>query len=114
MVSVLDCQSRGWGVLIPAKSYIWFEISALLAPLTNSVIMSTLTIHCQWEEETFRDRTGRQPSHAKAKKVKSLTLHTFGCPRDSLRDCSSLFSSLCNMYWVWTLDSNKLYLYRSA
>ena len=28
------------------------EISAPPAPLTNSAMMSTLTAHCQWEDET--------------------------------------------------------------
>src|SRR6218665_915042 len=54
-------------------------------------MMSTLTAHCQWEDETVRERTGHPPSYAEAKKVKSLTLHTHGCPRASLRDRSSSF-----------------------
>src|SRR6218665_535231 len=41
-------------------------------PLANSAIMSTLTVHCQWEDEAVRDRTGHPPSYAKAKKLKSL------------------------------------------
>jgi len=47
-------------------------------PLANSAMMSTLTVHCQWEDETVRDRTGQLLSYAKAKKMKSLTLHTLG------------------------------------
>src|SRR6218665_3452131 len=27
--------------------------------LANSAMMSTLTAHCQWEDETVRERTGR-------------------------------------------------------
>jgi len=46
--------------------------------------MSTLTVHCQWEDET-----DHPPSYAEAKKMKSLTLHTHGCLRVSLRDSSS-------------------------
>jgi len=57
-----------------------------LRPLANSAMMSTLTAHCQWEEETVRERIGRPPSYAVAKKMKSLTLHTHGCLRVSLRD----------------------------
>jgi len=34
------------------------------APLTNSAMASTLTGHCQWEDETVRERTGRLPSYA--------------------------------------------------
>ena len=37
-----------------------------------------------------RERTGYPPSCAGAKRIKSLTLHTHGCPRASLRGCSSL------------------------
>ena len=65
-----------------------------LHPLTNSAMMSTLTAHCQWDNDTARERTGHTPSHAVAKKRKSLTLHTHGCPRASLRDWSSFSSSL--------------------
>jgi len=39
--------------------------------------------------EKARERTGYLPSYAKAKKMKSLTLHTHGCITASLRDCSS-------------------------
>src|SRR6218665_2480318 len=48
-------------------------------PLANSAMMSPLTAHCQWEDETVRERTGQPPSYAEAKKMKSLTLHTHGC-----------------------------------
>jgi len=41
---------------------------------------STLTTHCQWEDETVRERTGHPPSYAVAKKMESLTLYTNGCP----------------------------------
>ena len=34
-----------------------------------------------------------RPHMPKAKKIKSLTLHTLGCPWGSLRDCSSSFIS---------------------
>src|SRR6218665_2759757 len=52
-----------------------------LCPLANSAMMSKLTTHCQWEDETVRERTGHPPSYAEAKKMKSLTLHTDGCPK---------------------------------
>jgi len=51
----------------------------------------TLTAHCQWADENVMERTGHPPSYAEAKNMKSLTLYTHGCPRASLRDCSSLF-----------------------
>ena len=84
--SVLNCQSRGLGVQIQARAEIWFENSALHAPLANSAMMSTLTLHCQWENEMVRERTGRLPSYAEAKKMKSLTLHTHGCLRTNVKD----------------------------
>jgi len=37
--------------------------------------VSTLTVHYQWEDETVTESTGHPPSYAKAKKMKSLTLH---------------------------------------
>jgi len=43
-------------------------------PLSNSAMMSTLTAHCQREDEMVRERTGHLPSYAEAKNVKSLTL----------------------------------------
>src|SRR6218665_2719491 len=52
-------------------------------------MMSTLTAHCQWEDETVRERTCHPPSYAGAKKMKSITLHTHGCLRASLPDRSS-------------------------
>jgi len=56
-----------------------------LRPLANSAMMSKLTTHCQWEDEMVRERTDHLPSYAEDKKMKSLTLHTHGCPRQSLR-----------------------------
>src|SRR6218665_16018 len=93
MVSVLDCQSRGSGVQIPARVEIGFEIPALPVHLANSAVVSTLTVHCLWGDETVRKRTGHPPSYAEAKKMKLLTLHAHGCPMTSLRDCSSFSSS---------------------
>jgi len=47
--------------------------------LRHSAMLSALTTHCQWENETVRERTGHSPSYAEAKKMKSLTLHTHSC-----------------------------------
>ena len=69
-------------------------------PLANSALMRTLTIHCLWEDEMVRERTAHPPSYAEAKKMKSLTLHTHGCPRASLRDCSSCSSNLTIMAFI--------------
>ena len=78
MVSVVDCQSRGSGCKIPTRAEICIEISAPPAPLANSAMMSTRTVHCQWEGETVRERTGHPPSYGEAKKMKSLELNTHG------------------------------------
>ena len=40
--------------------------------------MSIPIIHCQWEDETVRERTGRSPSYAGAKKIKPLIVHIQG------------------------------------
>jgi len=40
-----------------------------------------------------RKRTGHQPSYAEAKKMNSLSFHTYGCHRASIRDCFSSSSS---------------------
>ena len=74
------------GVQAPARAEIWFEIYVPPAPLANSAMMITLTAHCQWEDETVRERTGHPPSYAVVKKMKSLTLHTHDCLRTSLGD----------------------------
>ena len=76
---------KRFGVQILGRAESWIEISAQPALLANSAMMSTLTVHCQWEDETMRERDGRPPSYAEAKKMKSLTFHTHGCPRASVR-----------------------------
>jgi|SRR6218665_2935982 len=54
-----------------------------LHPCANSAVMNTLTAHCQWYGEMVRERIDHPPSCAESKKMKSLTLHTHGCPRVS-------------------------------
>jgi len=76
----INCQSR---IQIPAR----FKTSATPAPvhpLANSALISTLPVHCQWEDETAGERTGHPPSYAEAKKMKLLTLHTQYCLRGIL------------------------------
>jgi len=48
VAGVLGCRSRGLGF----KIEISLQISALSAPLSNWDIVSTLTEHCLWENET--------------------------------------------------------------
>ena len=68
-------------------------------PLTNSAIMSTLTVDCQWEDEMARERIGQSPSYAEAKKVKSLTLHTHVC-HSVLAYGNCFWYSLSAMYFM--------------
>jgi len=41
-------------VQIPVRVEIWLKNSAPSAPLAISAMMSTLTVHCQWEDEAVR------------------------------------------------------------
>ena len=89
VVSVIDCKPRGgvWGSNSgQGRNLDRSRFLLHLRPLANSAMMSTLIAHCQWEDETVRERIGHPPSDAVAKKMKSLTLHTYGCLRASLRD----------------------------
>ena len=75
-------------------------MSAASAPLANSAMMSTLTVHCHLEDEKVREMTCYSPSYAKARKMKSLRLHTHSFHNASLRGLpffsSSVFSlNLC-------------------
>ena len=74
VVSVLDCQSRGSGFKSRPGQKFGSRFLLHVCPLDNSAMMSTLTIHCQWEDETVRERTGHPSSHAETKKMKLLTL----------------------------------------
>ena len=61
-------------------------------------MMSTPTVHCQWEDETARKRTDHLPTQAEAKKMKLPTRHTCGRSTASLRDCSSSSSMYIYIY----------------
>ena len=68
---------RIW-VQISAREQICFEISATPAPPIANLhvaMMSTLTEHCPWEDDTVRERTGPPAVIYKCpegKKMKSL------------------------------------------
>src|SRR6218665_1267390 len=94
---MLNCQSRALGFKFQPGQKFASRFLSHLYPLANSAMMSTLTAPCQWEDEVVRERIGHQPSCAKAKKMKSLTFQTHGCPRASLRDCSSLLIFIIKM-----------------
>jgi len=51
----------------------------------RTLSMGRWDAHCHWEDETVSERTGHPPSYAEAKKTKSLTLHSHGCPMASLK-----------------------------
>src|SRR6218665_2247147 len=74
-------------LMLPCCGRIWFEISASPTSLNHfscdACTDSTLSVGRQ-------DSEGKDwPSYAEAKKMKSLILHTHGCLRYSLKDCSS-------------------------
>src|SRR6218665_1238831 len=52
---------RLWVQILPNAGF--FKIFAPSAPLASSAVVSMLTVQCQWEEETVRERTGHQPSY---------------------------------------------------
>ena len=53
-----DCQSRGLRSKSRPGQKFGSRFLFHLHPLANSAMMSTLTVHCQWEDETMRERTG--------------------------------------------------------
>jgi len=77
LVSVLDYQSRGLGFKFRPGHKFGLRLLLHLRPLANSDMMGTLTIHCQWEDEMARERTGHPPSYAEDKKMKPPTLQTW-------------------------------------
>src|SRR5688572_27046429 len=89
VVSVMGCQMRSWGFKSPPGPDIWFWSFAPPAPLTNSSIMSTLTVGCRWEDETAKEGISHPRSYVEAKKMKSL--HAHGCLNASLCGRSSSF-----------------------
>lgn len=63
MVSKLEVQSiEKAGIQICTRAEIWVDISAPPAPASlEKSIMTTLTIHCQWEDYTARKMAGHLP-----------------------------------------------------
>jgi|SRR6218665_1156851 len=66
------------------NSEIWFEISAVPAP-PGQLCYDEYTVSgkMRW----LWERIGNPFTYAEAKKMKSLMLHSHGCPRASLRVC---------------------------
>jgi len=92
-----------WTKCQPGRNLV--QVSAPSVSLANTAMMSTLTIHCQLEDEPVKERTDQPTSYAKAKKMKSPTLHTHGCSRASLRDCASCSMVMLNV-WIILLQMN--------
>ena len=66
----MDCQSRGrWFKALPEQNLVW-DLWSIWA---SSTTMSMLTVLCQWEDDTVRERTVNLPRYSKAKKMKPLT-----------------------------------------
>ena len=78
----------------PHKAEIFREFCSTCV---NLAVMSTLTVHRlytgRWKGERVRERFGHPPLFAEAKKMKSLTIHTHGCLRDSLIKGMLFFTS---------------------
>src|SRR6218665_3178057 len=72
----------------PTGHKLWFQISASSAPLANSAIMSTLAVHCQWEDVTVREKTGSLSSYAEAKKNIYIYIYIYIC-------------KICNTSYPW-------------
>ena len=80
VISALDNQSRGSVFKSrPGQKFGSRFLHASSAPLANSTMMTrpTLTVGRQDGE----GQNWPQPSHAEAKKIKSLTLHPHGCSK---------------------------------
>src|SRR6218665_1237389 len=84
---MLDCQSKD--SRFKSRPGQKFRSRFLLCLRPYPTQLSTQTVHCQWEDEMVRERTGHPTSYAEAKKIKLLTLHTQSCHRAILMDCSS-------------------------
>ena len=60
--------NREFGVQILVRQKFGSRFLLHLRSLANSATMSTLTVHCQWEDDTVMERTGHPPFYAEAKK----------------------------------------------
>lgn len=85
MVGMLSSQPRGQEFkFIPGHKFT-LRFLLHLCLIVNSTMRSALTVHCPTcpcENEMARERTDHKPPYAKARKMKSLTLHNHGCIKD--------------------------------
>src|SRR6218665_3625676 len=65
---------------------------------------TTLTMHCRCKGETARKRTDHPNSYTEVKKTRSLTQHTHGCVKASLKDRSSSTIYIYIYIYIWFLD----------
>src|SRR6218665_1491273 len=75
VVRVLACQSLGSGIKPrPGQKFgsrFLFHLRRPTPPIANLAMMSTLTTHCQWEDEMVSERTGHGlPSYVVAKNMR--------------------------------------------
>jgi len=79
----LTCRTihREWGVQTPTGQKFRCKISA--SPIQPSYEYTDRTLSV--EDEMAGDRNGHPPSYAEAKKLMSLTLHTYGCLKGYLK-----------------------------
>src|SRR6218665_2599640 len=68
VVSVQDCQSRGSGFKFQPGQKFCLTFLLHLHTLANSAMMSKLTEHCQWEDETVRRGLAPLPHMLRLKK----------------------------------------------
>src|SRR5688572_27043601 len=88
---MLDCQLRSWWFKSPSGQTPGSRFLTNCAPCKLSYSYNEYTdCTLSGEVQRVRERIGHLLSYANAKKMKLLTLHTSGCLRVSLRDCSSL------------------------
>ena len=103
---------RGKGSNSNHDRYEGGEISSVPVPYPKTsryrnpcpIQLSKLTLGCQQKDDTARRRTGHPPKYAKAKKMKSLTLHSLSPSSNNKPD--SLRTTLSDIhlnYMSWCL-----------
>ena len=76
MIGMFDCQLRGWGGGQNPRlgRNLCRDLCSTCAPIvSNSAVMSTVTVHRRCEDETARERNGHTPSDADLRKIDNST-----------------------------------------
>ena len=83
-------EQTAWGKAIPQRgTNVDWAIKSWCGERSNKEGTSRRSRSEVTERLRSQSYTLHPPSYAEAKKMKSLTFHTHGCPRASSRDCSS-------------------------